>query len=232
MKSVKNLLLTGLIALAAVTIGCPTGDDDSSSPPTEFQFPPIDEPTTGQAQVTGSNISLTDYTGGDIPSTSSAYEGSTFWVTGGKLSFTLDTPTSFYQPGVDPDFFGRTSAGYEVTVSDSSTQAALFEGFSSPNNGTTIARYKFDTDGKTYQLECKIAYIYVDRNCTFSREAKEWIKTDNPSYTEKYAAFNLELKTGWNLVQTDTYAIRTEGTTTLRIATKDVPWSIVPQQNN
>jgi hypothetical protein len=236
MKSVKNLLLTGLIVLAAVTMGCPTdSDDDSSSPPTGIQLPPIDEDTTGQANISGSDIPLEGYTGGDIASISDTSNGYTFWVINGKLGFTLDTPSYLYpissflngKSGNSNDgaYFNRTNNDYELTFSDGATQVAVIDRFFLGGDGDdAIARYKAETDGKTYELRCQILYIYVDSNCTFSRSVK---KTGNDTYDE----FSFELKAGWNLVQKNTSAKPGQGNYSWSIATKDVPWSFLPSSN-
>jgi hypothetical protein len=75
------------------------------------------------------------------------------------------------------------------------------------NRGDTnysISRKAVDTDNKTYQYGSQIVYVYVNQDVTLSRDAKNWEISDG-EYTGniKWAAVNLALKAGWNLVQID-----------------------------
>jgi ribosomal protein S4E len=73
-----------------------------------------------------------------------------------------------------------------------------------------------------------IQYVYVDRDCTVTRGATSWTKTDDErgTYTVKYNAIDLQLKEGWNLVQQNQNSTKTEDTITMKIADKDIPWYI------
>jgi hypothetical protein len=77
-----------------------------------------------------------------------------------------------------------------------------------------------------------IGYVYVSKDVTLSREKSTQVSTwtdddgNEQTYTTIYNKFSLSLKSGWNLVQIDNDDKATNGTTTVKFADKDVPWSI------
>jgi hypothetical protein len=153
-------------------------------------------------------------------------------VASGKLSFTLGTPgneklgpVSNLNGDDDSDFFGKTDSGYELTIPEPTAKYAVFQGFGKNigQNSYKIQRIAEDTDGATYMDYSIIVYVYVDKDVTLSRDAKSW--TDNGE-TVSYTAINLPLIHGWNLVQTDLHQTETSATVTVKIADKNVPWTV------
>jgi hypothetical protein len=228
MKSVKDLLLTGLIALAAVITfsGCPTGDDDSSSSGET-------EKVTGIPAVEESGILLVPWEDLEVESVTIPSQpvpgmgDSWFQVTKGKLSFKLGTPDSLDSSMIGDVYelmFGPPAAG-EVEISGSAKIKA-FRAFHYYNDSISyyIERYHSETDNN-YAKESFIYYIYVDKDCTLSRPARNW-QDEERNYN--YEAVDLRLKAGWNLVQLDVGGTLplSNLTATAKIADKDVPWRL------
>jgi hypothetical protein len=92
-------------------------------------------------------------------------------------------------------------------------------------NGFYILRFFEDADYTTYYNRYDIIHVYVSSDVTFTRGAKT-IKTEYSNGPINYSAVNLPLKTGWNLVQTDYNGTETSGTHTVKIATKNIPWTL------
>jgi hypothetical protein len=192
---------------------------------------PIAEPATGQASITVTNAAITGTPPADGTSYSANVGGlSNATVSGGKLSFTLGTPSSGLAAitelngkdngDVNGSLFGMTTSGYALTISDLSAQYLIVSNFS--NNGTAISREAWEADGKTYFYGSFIVYVYVNKNVTLTRAAKDIPKN---GHLIPYAAINLPLKTGWNLVQFDTYEKPPVSIVTVKIAGDDVPWN-------
>jgi hypothetical protein len=231
MRIAKNLLFTCLAVLVIVLAAC---KNDGGDPP-GLNFPNNTEETTGRPNVTGTNITLTGEGAAaiNIPQQILQNGAGNFSVTNGKLSFNLGTPTSLFSV---TSIGLKMDPGYEITFSDPSTQVLAIDQFwytSRDRLDYVISRYTVDTDEATYYAESYISYIYVDRDCTFSREELSWTYTDDDgsSYTVNYKALNLPLKAGWNLMQEDLGGTLTEanaGVTiiTAKIADKDIPWTI------
>jgi hypothetical protein len=84
-----------------------------------------------------------------------------------------------------------------------------------------IERYYQDTDMKTYATTSEIRYVYVNGDVTITRAA-QIINEDGRDTA--WAAIDLELKTGWNLVQIDRHETEDTKTAALKIADKEIPW--------
>ena len=117
-----------------------------------------------------------------------------------------------------------------MTVSDPSARIYLVAGLEATVGATRydIIRWYSETDNATHGKAGGIIYVYVDKDCTITRAAKSWTETDGGGQpiNMSFAAVNLPLEKGWNLVQrdnsgeiTDTYTI------SLKIANTDVPWT-------
>jgi hypothetical protein len=178
-------------------------------------LPAIDETTTGQANISGSNITVT---GTGMPQTlaQQTFNGGSFTISGGQFSFNLTTPgstsalSSMDLPEGAPTF----------TLNPQDAQFAMVRSFEW--NGGSISRVAYDTDEeKTYMDVSQIVYVYVNKNVAISSPAK-----NDPQ--DKWTAMNYSLQTGWNLVQMDIHTTQSESETTMRIATKNVPWVFEP----
>jgi hypothetical protein len=247
MRIANNLIFIGLAVLVIALAACKNdGGDPPANPPTGLNLLDLDvTKSTGQSSITGTNITLTGegaagiiVTGGSIVDyISNVTTNGSFSVTNGKLSFDLGTPsspsvvTSLNKSNSDSvDFFYRTDSDYKLTFSDSSATAVIIPGFVCSFAGSqyTIWRFAEAGDGVTYLQQAAIGYIYVSADCTISRQAKTWTEpgNDGSSWTVDYKAFELPLKTGWNLIQIDMDVSGGGETTVLKIADKDVPWTI------
>jgi hypothetical protein len=231
MRTVKNLFFTGLALLAITLASC---KQDGGGPP-----------VTGLPTVTVTDAALEGQSGVDaasitIPNQDLPYGAGSFSVTGGKLSLSLTAPSGSI-PTIGSangltqhDGFGRTDSGYELTLSDPDAQMyAIFE--LRATVGTTdylIQKSKDETDGETYYRFSSGGYIYVDKDCTISREAKSWTWPYGGGGTAAYnfSAFDLPLKAGWNLIQMGGETTMTGNSISIEYAMKlgdsDVPWSI------
>jgi hypothetical protein len=234
-------MLAAVLAFGLVLAGCPADSDDDDDDGGKDNGPPaITEPTTGRATVSYSNVPIS---GADTTLTVNAPDGArgitAFSITGGKLTLELGTPDT-PQP-VDyllshdgyGDLFGGNSGDYEVTVSPSDTgvNVVAIDSFhvQVSNIDYYLDRSWEDTDGATYQNSSEIIYVYVSGNVTLSRDVKTSTSTfEGGTYTMRYSAFSLPLKTGWNLVQYDkNFTVSANNATvqlTLKIADKDIPW--------
>jgi hypothetical protein len=220
MKRLTRLL--GIIAMAAVIAtgmaGCSSGDDDDDG---LINLPAINEQTTGRESITGTNIPLEagqNITQAFVNSLNLAeetyYNGSTWSIKDGKLTFFLGTPT--YTSTLDAETY-HLKDWTDVQVSPADAQAYIFDGFSSYDYG--VARFKAETDEKTYYRYSEIIYVYVSKDVTVSGKSG---KDDYSTYT----ALNLPFKAGWNLLQQDSSQTQDGGTLSLHIATKNVPWTV------
>jgi hypothetical protein len=119
-----------------------------------------------------------------------------------------------------------------LTASAARDFAASYTGSPSPELSVADAQYAeldlmvgtkyldreiYATDGATYQNGKEITYIYVDRDVTITRAAYS-------SNGNTYPAVSLALRTGWNLIQENSYYTETSGTVNVALATEDVPW--------
>jgi hypothetical protein len=97
----------------------------------------------------------------------------------------------------------------------------------------SIGRTEGETDEKTYMNGSSIYYVYVSGDVTLTRAAKT-IKEEYEGNTQttNFADFNLSLKKGWNLIQTDESFTSNDsgktvaGSKSVNIASNDVPWSV------
>lgn len=236
MKNLKNLFLIGLAVLAISLAGCPTDGDDSSSPSpsTGLDLPAISEPTTGQAAIKLTSVDLE----GDIPNETltGSGDGYSFSVAGGKLNLTLNTPSNPVV-GKDTGYINKNLLGGSppdaefaetVVPDDAKFSIPSFSGTVGGQNYYYLRRFKGETDKETYSISSEILYVYVDKDCTITRDEKSWPETDDDGKTWplKCNAVNLSLKKGWNLVQIDDNSTRELLTRTMKIASQNVPWYI------
>lgn len=236
MKIVKNLFFTGLALLAITFAACK--DEPAGTPPPSMDgflnsLEDLDvSESTGQPGFTVSNAVL----GGDAKGVVITLEatGNIFSVSGGKLnSFTIAgvPPGNFEQfETVKKILLGTADDAHAGTFDPGDTKFRIpsFYGQGEDGKGYLVYRYKEDTDGETYFFGSMIQYVYVDKDCTVTRDAASWTETDDErgAYTVKYKAIDLQLKEGWNLVQQNQNSTKTEDTITMKIADKDIPWYI------
>ncbi len=228
-------------------------------PATGLNLPAIDEPTTGLSTVTvtdydlgdeWNDTSISDNTYITVSKAGSPSESVGTWsVTAGKLALEItEAPSADATIGVADlngvnvdeygSIFGRTDAGYELTI-DPTDSAARFGiasfGYFDINDQST--RYDLDrsarvSDETTYSDSSVIDYVYVSADVTITRAEKAWTETyTEGTYNMTYAAINLPLKAGWNLVQRDTYMTSNSETITIKIADKNVPWELVDESD-
>jgi hypothetical protein len=236
-------LLVGFAVLLMAAIftftGCPTDSDDGGD-----DLPPIDGQTTGITTVTetvklAAAEGVPNVTGITIEEQTIPFDGEgasygSWSVTDGELTLELDTPSgdnvnssADWLEYFGFQFFIDTTGPNAVKAEPATGVNIASTGFfnSSTDDSYYIERSKQETDEKTYMKESSIVYIYVSGDITLSRGKVE-------ISVGTFNAFNLPLKTGWNLVQTDTYANFTtmSATMTIKIANEDVPWTIYPAQ--
>jgi hypothetical protein len=224
-----------VLLLAEIFTGCPT--DGDSGDDGGLDLPDITEETSGRETITVTAAALesedaSDASGVTIPSQTIGSGGGygTWSVTAGKLTLTLNTPSGSDARVISDWFsnngsgvgslFGSVEGGNVVTVSDDTAQIVYVHNLKGTGNSTEyeIERRKYKTDNSTYSLGSNISYVYVDKDVTFTRAKKQIEETT-------YNAIALPLKTGWNLVQTDSNYTRTSSTEAVKIADKDIPWA-------
>jgi hypothetical protein len=232
-KSRKRLAGFAVLLVAAIftMTGC-SADDDGDD------LPPINEQTTGVPKVEVKDVKLAGAGASKVtivPQTIGEGYG-TWSVTNGVLALTLDTPIADVDLQTSTDwlsneedggrFFGSTDTDGDDAVKtddkDGNVNIASQSFFPSP--AYYIERLKAENDDAAYVKSSNIVYIYVSKDITLSRG-----KVMIPDYCATYSAFNLPLKQGWNLMQSDlNVPTGKDGTVTIKIADKDVPWTVYP----
>jgi hypothetical protein len=206
-----------------------------------FNLPALTETAIGRATITLTNVDLIADDGVVIPNSipEQSENGVTWSVANQKLSIKFEKPTQTrpLSEGIttEPSLLQTDTFG-KVTISDGTVASYIWlEGFyqeESSYHYYSIQRSKQEfggTTGSRYQRMSGIFYLYVGKDVTLTRAAKQATKED---VTVTYRAINLPLKAGWNLIQLDQdtrETTATTGTTTtgiveLKIADKNVPW--------
>jgi hypothetical protein len=210
-------------------MGCSDGDDDADDGQT-IDLPAITEPATGRGTIEYTDVSVTGLTG-TVAAYMDTSNGYTFSVTDGKMTLTLNTPSSTQSvnqstllQGDMARIFGPEGA---LTITGTANFTAVFS-FRDQSNNVRVERSKAETDDVTYYNESAIYYFYVSANVTISQAAYTYNGTDSDgsSYVNRYGAISLALMTGWNLVQLDQYSTVAENTLSAKIADQDVPWKL------
>jgi hypothetical protein len=193
--------------------GLPDLGGDKTGLPADLEEPDLSlEPGDGMTAEDVAALDIVpDYFGNGVKSWS---------IENGKPSFELETPEYL------EDISELLGDGLTVT---GSAEMAFFYGFWS--DGYDISRSKYETDEKTYERSSRIMYYYVSDDVTItSGEEQDKGSDDGVSWDYTYKASKLELKKGWNLVQTDMSTTFSEtgytGTVAVKIADKDVPWTV------
>jgi hypothetical protein len=225
-------ILASMLVFGLGFVSCGGDDDDGGG---GLNLGNITEETTARESIVVADVSLDGMTDGTYTSDSyeSFSEGKFFCtVTGGKLSLTLGTPqddwlgsVSDINDDINDRFFGPTSENpLAISPEDSTAKYCTVSGFSR-QSGTTYYGISRDAGagGATYYDSSSITYVYVNTDVTLTREAMSF--TDGGGANVSWAAINLPLKAGWNLVQNDSHETETSVTCTVKIATKDVPWA-------
>jgi hypothetical protein len=209
----------GLIALVAITglwlVGCniPTGGSGSSGIQDDGG---IGEPTTGRKTITYKDAALEGAPDGSIARTT-INNGITFSLNGGKMyMFFPENPSGaslvsdFKNQGAG-SFLGSQTVASQVTIDPSSAESA---------NIVAVPNFMVDNIKLARSLDegnkgSDIIYVHVSADVTFS--------SNQINDVLSYNAFELALKTGWNLVQSD----YTDTTVTIKIADTKIPWTVV-----
>ena len=125
-------------------------------------------------------------------------------IANGKLTFTIETPTSLEDIS-DSEFFYDNYNGY---WGDTKCEPSDTKCFTLDLHITGSSEYNdvgkgnvSGTDNNGWEED--VFYIYVDRDVTITREGKTGIHIDDDDETETFwetKDFNLSLKKGWNAV--------------------------------
>jgi hypothetical protein len=225
------LLALGLAASVLLTLaGCDNGGGGGEE---GLNLPPIDEQTTGRLTITGDDIALeagkdlsdgspvlqTFVNGLDLPGET---DNSVTWsVDKGKLTFSLGTPSQLNP--LTAEMIKSMGEWTNIEVNPTDVQVSVVEKFEfeKPDGVKyNVERQKLATDGNTYYRTSQIIYVYVSKDVTASGQKE----TDEDG--DIYNAFNYSLKTGWNLIQMDSYSTRTSTTVSIGIAAKNIPWTV------
>jgi len=201
------------VALAAVIgfsmVGCPTSTGESTNgnnrgdysflgSKLELSEQQVYTVTTNPANYT---ITYTPYRGNQ---TFDDRIGGTATITGGKLSYTIETPPSFQTWDKMP--YPLSDA--LTTIDNPDAQVFLLDPFTTYDSVTSsyyalrqgnMAANRSNTSSTVTVEEVK--YMYVTEDVTISRKGKTETGTrDGIQYTIKENDFSLALKAGWNAV--------------------------------
>jgi hypothetical protein len=213
-----------LVAMVALT-GC--GDKPGDGSNGKDTLSSIDEETTGQAEISYTDVALTGEGASDL--TFEEYENSddgyTIEVTDGKLTLSLTTPSSTESVSTffDRNLFGSDDDDFKADPD--TVNITTLDAFYNELNNCRVQRHWRDTDEKTYYKSSQIVYVYVDADVTITRAVKQF---EDEECVINWSAIHLPLKKGWNLVQVDNNDTLTggTGTATTKIADKNVPWVV------
>jgi hypothetical protein len=235
---IKRFFLFGLpvllLALGLVLAGCGGDDDEDGGGGDGLNLPELHEPTTGLKLVSNpiDGISLTGLP--LVLAETTDDKGVKFSIEDGKFLFRLPenpatqkTLTNWGKDLLEILFYDKAANGYTTTPNDAiDATFASVTGihWNDDSASYSVFREAVKTDEETYEYSSKIVYVYVNKDVTLSRTATTLTNT-------QIGAVNLALKTGWNLVQTDRHITASGGTVssitiTVKIADKDVPWTL------
>jgi hypothetical protein len=235
----KKNFFVGMLAVTLVfgmaLAGCKSDDDGGGG------LPAIDEEVSGREKIEYSDVPLTwdeeeedisDLNIGSSSSKKTIVGNGTWFVTAGTLTLSLpQTPSSGTATLATTSLsslFGDTASGNALSLTAADASFVLVDELVDSSNH--ISRdWGIQTD--TSQTRSQICYIYVNKDVTITRDAKNITQSEGEdSWTAPYAAVSLPLKTGWNLVQSDMAVTGTEhsftGGYTVKMADKDVPWNV------
>jgi hypothetical protein len=186
-----------IIAIGAVIMAFAGCDPDPKPGPNDempgIDLPAINEGTTGQSGITGTDISLQAghnltqalVNGLDLAGETNQ-NGVTWSVTGGKLSFSLGTPGQ--TATLDAEMIGDWGDWTNVQISPADAQAYLVSDFESYTEETSgdrwervyyrVAREKSETDEETYYRDSNIAYLYVSKDVVVSGQSGQYSEDD------------------------------------------------------
>jgi hypothetical protein len=244
----KVTVVTLALVFGMALAGC-KGDDDGGL---SLNLSAIDEEVSGRTEaIEYSNISLTRSVLSEITDAATAelnigsssskktIGGDGEWfVTNGKLTLSL--------PAVPSNTIALSTAALDLRaiffdISDSNELSFTVNNANfvlvyelrdsqDQSHNYLIDRSVIKRDGVTYGIMCTICYLYVDKAVTITRSAKSIMEQED--YAIAYSSINLQLKAGWNLVQLDDYRTLSGGTRTVKLADKDVPWSVNAWSNS
>jgi hypothetical protein len=207
--------LIGIIALAAVIgfsmTACPTDNDDDGGGSIGEKLELSGQVYLYTENEVNNTITYPEYKGN---LTIKDNNGGTAKITGGKLSYTIETPNSL---DTCNDFLNNLfPTGYddnndEIVIYDditaSDTSANFFTLIFWDNNTSTLhALGKTNTVMNSSNTTSEsVKYVYVDRDVTISGKGKTRTETeteDGTTYTITYTYkdINLALKAGWNAI--------------------------------
>jgi hypothetical protein len=230
-----------LLAIGLLLTGCPTDTDGEEEGPLEtFGYTGVDlEPWRSEAEDgKASDITISKQTALD-----NGYE---FSVSAGKLTVEFFKPLS--TSWIDQEFnnrqggdngwtfFGRTDGDYKLTFVPEGGGRVGVRAQNNLAGDEWNLGYSFFMRSHTefkegeYHIESGIFFVYATGDVTITRGEKKVSGLADNWWNGKYAAVNLSLKEGWNLLQIDTKETFTpEGQDnirdhTLKIVDQGLPW--------
>lgn len=186
--------LIGIIALAVAIVfsmtACTTDeDDDDGGGGIGKKLELSGQVYTVEFDEVNYKITFHEYKG-DL--TFSDYNGGTGGITGGKLSYTIETPnylsTDYFSSDITKSDDNARFSGFKFSINDHPYYSLEKQNISAINIGNTSGTY---TD--EYEI-----YVYADRDVTISSKGRESDK--DGTYTYITNNFNLALKAGWNAI--------------------------------
>jgi hypothetical protein len=224
--------LIGIIALAAAIgfsmTACPTDNDGDGGGSIGEKLELSGQVYTGTLNgvtETENGFSWTSITYSEYKGnlTIKDNNGGSAKITGGKLSYTIETPNSL---DTCNDFLNNLFlTGYDdnndeiviyddITASDTSANFFTLR-FLDNNTSTLHALSKGNTVMNFGNITSEsVKYVYVDRDVTISGKGKTRTETETEdgttyTYTTTYKDFNLALKAGWNAIHSKGVALAT-----------------------
>jgi hypothetical protein len=247
------LLIIALVAVIGFSFAACGGDDDGGNNGGGNAVIGAKLELSGQVYTMTYNYNYTNYTvtyleyKGNL--TLRDDNGGNATITGGKLSYTIETPKPNNLETLDDlhMFYGYDN----VTASDSSAKGFTLYNFNNYGDGQRYSLWKENVVtniGKTSGTVTseRVYYVYVDKDVTITGKGKTETHTtdDGDTLTSKTNDFSLALKEGWNAVYTKTVSsatypagnpsAATSSTNTITISLKNpaLKWVLGEERDN
>jgi len=205
----KSIKMFGIVALATAIglsmAGCPTSTGESTNGNNGGGNPYLGPKLELSGQVYTETGNIENYTITYSPYTGNMtfndYEFGTVTITGGKLSFEIETPPFLYT--MDDYLSSSDSSDYDdVTVNNMGVKWEILNHLYDSDAGYDLIKenraLNKGTTSFTHTREW-VEYMYVDGDVTISGKGKTVI-IDGVPCTTKTNNFSLALKAGWNVV--------------------------------